>query len=835
MEPALRLDTARRLARETFRKLRRSPGFTLLALFTLAVALGANVAVFSLVHGILVQPLPYPESDRLAGVWLRAPGLAPGTFQLSEATYLLSRESDELFDELGISRRLAVNVLQDGEPQRLEAARVTPSVLSVLGMRPHLGRTFTEAEQRPGEPPVTILSHDLWQGRFGGARGVLGESLVVDGVAREIVGVAPPGFHYPAPEVALWIPFTLDPAAPDIGSFSYTAVARLGDGVTFEGATAGLTRAVLGLPERFPGEITRAMMEKIGLRADVHPLKEDVVEDVGEVLWVLLGTVGLILLIACANVANLFLVRAEGRNGETAVRAALGAGRGQLSGGYLMESTLLGLGAGGLGLGLAEGALRVLRRYPPENLPRLQEIGLTGPVLLFALAVSLAAGLLFGLVPVARLRLDRLAVVLKEGGRATTEGRERYRLRGALVVAQVALALVLLAGSGLMVRTWLELRNVEPGFRPRGALTLRLSLPEADYPEATHTAGFYRGLLERVRALPAVTEAGAAAALPLGNSSRSGTAFEDHPLGPDEIPPLIRNTLVTEGYFDAMGIPLLAGRTFEPGDAERRTGAAVVNRALAERFWPGENPLGKRLRGWDDEGRGDPWYTVVGVVGDVRSEGLDREAPAEIFYPVLGPLRAREGGPEEPRFQEPWTARSMDLVVRADGDPMALADAVRARIRELDPHLPMVGVELLERKLDASLARTAFTLVMLLLAAAVALLLGTVGLYGVIAYAVARRRRELGVRMALGARRRDVGGLVIRQSVVLGAMGVALGLVAAVATLRLLETLLYGVGAADPVTLAAASAVLLAISVAAAWLPAHRAASTEPQEILRGE
>jgi len=824
------IDTVRHLVRETLRKLRRSPGFTFLALFTLAVALGANVAVFSLVHGILLQPLPYPEADRLAGVWLRAPGLAPETFQLSEATYLLSRESDELFDELGISRRIRVNVLGDGEPERLEAVRVTPSVLSVLSLRPHHGRTFTEAEQRPGGAPVTILSHDLWQRRFGGDPGVLGETLTVDGVPREIVGVAPPGFHYPAPEVALWIPFVIDPAAPDIGNFSYTAVARLRDGVTFERAAAGLTRAVLGLPERFPGEITRAMMEKIGLKAEVHPLKEDVVEDVGEVLWVLLGTVGLILLIACANVANLFLVRAEERTGEMAVRAALGAGRGRLSTGFLLESSVLGLAAGGLGLVLAEGALRVLRLYPPENLPRLEEIGLTGPVLLFALAISLAAGLLFGLVPVARLRLDRLAAVLKEGGRATTEGRERHRLRGALVVAQVALALVLLAGSGLMVRTWLELRDVEPGFRPRGALTLRLSLPDADYPEATRTARFYQALIERVRALPGVTAVGAAGALPLGNSSRSGTAFEDHPLGPDEIPPLIRNTLVTADYFEAMGIPLLAGRTFEPADAVRRSGAAVVNRALAERFWPGENPLGKRLRGWDDEGRGDPWFTVVGVVGDVRAEGLDKEPPVEIFYPVLGPLLDREGGP-----QEPWTARSMDLVVRTEGDPMALTDAVRARIRELDPNLPVANVELLERRLDASLARTAFTLVMLLLAAAVALLLGTVGLYGVIAYAVARRRRELGVRMALGARRWDVGRLVIRQSLVLGAIGVALGLVAATVTLRLLETLLYGVETADPVTLAAASALLLAVSVAAAWLPAHRAASTEPQEILRRE
>jgi len=824
------MDPLRRMIRETFRKLRRSPGFTLLALFTLAVALGANIAVFSLVHGILIQPLPYPEADRLAGVWLLAPGLAPDSFKLSEATYLLSREADELFDELGISRRMRVNVLGDGEPERLEAARVTPSVLSVLSLKPRLGRTFTEAEQRPGGPPVTILSHELWQRRFGGDPDVVGKTLTVDGVAREIVGVTPLRFDYPAPEVALWIPFVIDPAAPDVGNFSYTAVARLRAGVTFERATAGLTQAVLGLPERFPGEITREMMERIGLQAEVHPLKEDVVENVGEVLWVLLGTVGLILLIACANVANLFLVRAEERTGEVAVRAALGAGRGQLSGGFLIESTTLGLLAGGLGVALAEGALRVLRAYPPENLPRLAEIGLTGPVLWFALGISLAAGLLFGLVPVARLRLDRLAVVLKEGGRAATEGRERHRLRGALVVAQVALALVLLAGSGLMVRTWLELRNVEPGFRPRGALTLRLSLPAADYPEATATAGFYQTLLERVRALPGVTEAGAAAALPLGPSSRSGTTFEDHPLEPDEIPPLIRNTLVTADYFEAMGIPLLAGRTFEPADAVRRTGAAVVSRTLAERFWPGESPLGKRLRGWDDEGRGDPWFTVVGVVGDVRSEGLDREPPAEIFYPVLGPLRERDAGPEEP-----WTARSMDLVLRTEGDPMALTEAVRASIRELDPNMPVVDVELLERKLDASLARTAFTLVMLLLAAAVALLLGTVGLYGVIAYAVARRRRELGVRMALGARRWDVGRLVIRQSLVLGAIGVALGLVAAVATLRLLETLLYGVDAADPLTLAPASAALLAISGAAAWLPAHRAASTEPQEILRGE
>jgi len=817
--------------RETLRKLRRSPGFAGVALLTLAVALGANVAVFSLVHGILIQPLPYPEPDRLAGVWLRAPGLAPEPFQLSEATYLMAREAGELFEEVGLWGARTVNVTGQGAPERLTAARVTPSVLSVLAVAPEVGRLFTEAEQSPGGTPVVLLSHELWQRRYDGDRRVLGESLRVDGVAREIVGVLPAGFRYPQPEVALWIPFTIDLAAPDIGSFSFTAVARLRPGVTFEQATTGFSQTVLTLPERFSGEVSREMLESIGLRGEIHPLQEDVVEGVGDVLWVLLGTVGLILVIACANVANLFLVRSEERTGEMAVRAALGAGRGQLNAVLLAESLALGFMAGGAGLGLAALGLRVLEAFPPENLPRLAEIGLGAPTLLFALGLSVLAGLLFGLVPVLRLRLDHLALVLREGGRATTEGRDRQRLRGALVVAQVALALVLLAGSGLMVRTWLALKNVEPGFVPRGALTLRLSLPEMDYPEAADTVRFYDSLLERVEALPGVTGVAVASQLPLASSgSRSGHAFEDHPLEPDELPPLIRASRVSPGYFATMEIPLQAGRSFERADHELRTGAAIVNRALAERTWPGENPLGKRLRIWDDEGKGDPWHEVVGVVGDVRSERLDREPPTEIYYPMLGPRLERGGG-----SIEPWVFRSADVIVRTSGEPMALADAVRAQIQALDPSLPVASVQLLKSRLDASLARTAFTLVMLLLAAGVALLLGTVGLYGVVSYTVARRRKEIGVRMALGARRTDVGRLVLRQGLVLAALGIGLGLVLALLTLRSLEALLYGVATADPPTLLAAAVLLVGVTLLAGWLPAHRAASVHPSEILRGE
>jgi predicted permease len=646
----------------------------------------------------------------------------------------------------------------------------------------------------------------------------------VDGVGHRVVGVMPSDFSFPEPETELYLPLVLDPADLAEGSFDYRAVGRLRLGVIAGAAAADLDRTLETFPEAYPGDLTADFLDKARLAPVVTPLKERIVGDVAPALWVLLGSVGVILLVACANVANLFLVRAEGRQRELAVRSALGAGRRELAGELLAESLVLALAGGAVGLLLALVGVEVLTTLGPESLPRLHEVSLDGRALAFTLALSLLAGLLFGLVPMLRFSAPGLVAALKEGSRGATAAARRHLARHALVVAQVALALVLLVASGLLVRSFTALSRVEPGFDPEGVLTLRLALPEAGYPEPADAARLYDALLERVRSLPGVTAAGAVRHLPLGGSrSAHGVAVEDFPRPPEELPFLFPYTYASSGYFEALGIPLLAGRSFEPADHQQPTGAVLVSAALARRLWPGQSALGERLQPGEVEEGGTGWYTVVGVVGDVRDMRPENEPEELVYYPLVGVGDDR------------WVAREMTLVVRTAGEPLALAEAIRSEIWSLDPGLPVAQVRTMEEVVARHAVRPRFTMLLLLLAAGMTLVLGAVGLYGVISYVVSQRTQEIGVRMALGADRGAVSRMVVGQGMAVAGLGILLGLAGALAASRLLEALLYGVRPTDPMTYLTVAVFLAGVTTLASFLPARRAAAVEPVEALRWE
>ncbi|MEE8522460.1 MAG: ABC transporter permease [Thermoanaerobaculia bacterium] len=818
------MESLARQLRAVFRKLSRSPLFTLVSLFTLAVGIGANAAIFSVVNAVLLRPLPYPDSQRLVGVWHTAPGLGLPEFEQSDATYLLYRGHSRVLDDLTIYQETTVNVLHGEAPERLTSAAASASLFSVLGVPPALGRGFMEAEERPGAEPVVVLSHQLWKQSFGADGGILGQTLRVDGVARNIVGVMPAGFHFPSTETQLWLPLTIDPTATQVGNFNYTAVGRLLPDLGPADAVSDLDGLIRRLPELYPDEnITAGMIEKAGLATIVRPLREDVVGDVGQVLWILLGSVGFILLIACANVANLFLVRAEGRQQELAVRNALGATRFDVARSFLAESTVLSLAGGVLGLGLAAAGVRGLVALAPD-LPRLEEITVDGSVLLSTLAISLFAGLLFGAMPALRQMPDPGAA-LKEGGRSAMVGHGRLRARNALVVAQIALALILLVGSGLMVRSFAALRRVDPGFDAAGVLTLRVALPDAEYATAEERAAFFETALERIRALPGVQSAAAVSRLPLTpGGSNSAQSFEDFPLEPDEVPPILAIRWASTDYFETLGIPVVSGRAFERDDHKRLRRHVVVSAALAERFWPGQSALGKRLR-WGLSNA--DWSSIVGVVGDVRDDGLEEEPLATVYYPILTPPRDDTDETSAPH--------SVSFAIRTSTAPKALADGVRRTIWDLDAHLPVANVRTLAAIIADARARTTFTMLLLSIAAGVALLLGAVGLYGVISYLVSQRTRELGVRMALGADRWTVSRMILRHGLGLAGVGIGIGLAGAVAAMPLLKASLYGVSPSDPTTLAAVSTLLLVIALVASLLPARRAAAVDPLEALRYE
>jgi predicted permease len=801
------------------RTLSRTPGFTTIAAITLALGIGANTAIFSVVDSVLLNPLPYPDADRIVGIWHGAPGLGYDEFGISPGIYIQYLEDNDVFESIAIYRSSQFNLTDDGDPERITGAIVSRGTVEALKIAPVLGRNFVNEEDLPDGPQAVIIGHELWTRRFAADPGLVGRSIQLNGESYEVVGILPEGIAFPQDETSIWIPARIDPARAQPGTFGWNSIARLEAGVSIGQAQAQLASFVAQMPETY-ADIPQlvAFLEQGQFRVSVHSLKEDVVSDVQRPLWILLGTVGFVLLIACANVANLFLVRAEGRRRESAVRAALGADRWVLARQYLSESVLLATLGGLLGLLLAWVGVTALIRIAPSNLPRLDELGIDGSVLGFTACITLLSALLFGLAPALKRVSPAMVGSLIQSGTRSSTGRDRRIARNALVVMQTAMALVLLIGSGLLVRSFWQIRNINPGFDARDILTFRISLANAEYPEPNQVAAFHQQLLERIRGLPGVVAAGAVEALPLGEYRR-GTAFyvEDRPTAETELPPIFWFSAATPGYFETMRIPLRTGRTFDRRDHESELGNLIVSAALAERLWPGEDPLGKRLRFASDS---TPWMTIVGIAESVRGHGLRQDPLEMIYYPMVGP-RADD-----------WDARSLTYAVRAQ-NPLSLVPAVRAATAELDANLPIAQVESMERILARSEARLSFTMQALAIAAAMALILGAIGLYGVLSYVVSQRTQEIGVRLALGAEPGTVQKMVVLQGTRIASAGIVIGVAGAVGLTRFLQGLLYDTEPLDPVAFVATSALLLCVGLLASYVPARRASLVDPMKSLR--
>ena len=795
--------------RYAVRTLGARPGFTAIAVLTLALGVGANAAIFSVVDGVLLQPLPFPDADRLVAVWEDHQGRGgPEQEWTGAAGFRDWRAESRSFAGMTAYVGWRPNLTGRDEPERLEGGQVTPEYFAVLGVEPALGRAFLPEEEGVGAPRVVVLSDELWRRRFAAEADLLGTAISLNGEPHTVVGVLPPGFRAPLIGGELWRPLQLDPAAGDRGNYFLRVIARLKPDVALETARADMAGVARGIAERFPDE-------KEGVTSALVPLHEQLVGNIRPALLVLLAAVGLVLLIACANVANLLLARAAARGREISVRTALGASRWRVVRQLLTESLVLAGGGGGLGLLLGIWGTDLLKRLAPPGSPRIEEVGVDLRVLGFTLAVALAAGLVFGLAPALQASRPDLAGSLKE--RAGGAGHGARRLRGALVMAEVALALTLLVSAGLLVKSFSRLLAVPGGFEPESVLAANLVLSSADYPESPAVAGFFAQLLERLAARPGIEATGAVSVAPLsGADTDTSFIIEGRTPPPPGREPTAWYRSVTPGYFQALGIPIVRGRGLTDADREGAPQAVLVNQAFVRQHFPHEDPLGRRIRpGGDDE---MPWSTIVGVVGDVRHRGLDQAPEVELYL-----------------SHAQFSARSMTLFVRTAGDPLRLAPELAAEVRALDGNLPVAGVTTMEAMVADSVAVPRFTTVLLAAFSAVALLLAAIGIYGVGAYSVAQRVQEIGVRMALGAGRREVLRLVVGQGMAPTLLGLGIGLAAAFWLTRAMSALLFGVSPTDPATFAAVAAALAAVALAANYLPARRATGISPVEALRGE
>ena len=812
------------------RRLLRAPLFTAVAVLTLAIGIGANAAIFSVVNGVLLKPLPFSEPDRLVGVWHSAHGSSINIplLNMGPSNYFLYRDESRTFEDIGMWDGAAVSVTGTGEPERIQAMLVTEGTLSTLRVDAAMGRRFSAEDVKPGAPDRVMLTHGYWQRKLGGDPAAVGKAMNIDGKPHEIIGVLPASFRFLDRRPLVLLPFHFDRAKIFAANFSYQAVARLKPDTTIEQANADVARMLPMITERYPlpPGFTQKMWDEAKLAPRVRPFSEDVIGDVGQTLWILLGTVGFVLLIACANVANLFLVRAEGRQQELAIHAALGASWRRIMWELLSESLTLAAAGGAAGLLLAYGALNALKAIAPAGLPRVEEIGIDPAVLVFTAAISLVAGLLFGLIPVLKFAKPQIAGALKEGGRLSSVGRERHRARNTLVVAEVALAVILLVASGLMIRTFQAMRQVEPGFtQPENVLTLRVAIPESMVKDPFQTARMHEQIAARIQQVPGVVSVGLSSSITMdGFDSNDPIFVEDFPTPEGVIPALRRYKWIGENYFKTMGNRIVAGRDIEWRDIQTAAPVVVISENLAREYW--KDPaaaLGRRIQNTPKS----PWRTIVGVAGDERDDGVTRPAPGMVFWPMV--------------VKQLWTEdvvvnRTMAYAIRSErtGSPTLLKEVQQA-VWSLNSGLPLANVQTLDEIHRESMAQTSFALVMLSIAAGVALLLGVVGIYGVISYIATQRTREIGIRMALGAAQRDVRGLFLRHGLVLSGIGIALGVAGAAGLTRLMSSLLFGVNPLDWVTYVAVAVGLGLTALLASYLPAMRAARVDPAIALRYE
>jgi putative ABC transport system permease protein len=806
------VDTFLQDLRYAGRTLLRSPGFTAIALLTLALGIGANSAVFSVVRAVLLRPLPYPAPERLVRVYTI--GREGDLSVFSPANFRDARTANRSLEHMSFATRAGLNLTGRGDAIQLDAARVGQDFFQTLGVRPLLGRWLLPEENEPGRDRVVVLSHALWQQRFGGDAAIVGRTVRLDGEPYEVVGVMPEGFSYPEGREA-WVPMEYDASflgEQNRGSYFLPAFGRLKPGVSAEAAATELAAIGRRLEQEHPETNT-------GWKMTVVPLREAMVGEVRPALLVLLGAVGLVLLIACANVANLLLARATAREGEMAVRAALGASRARMVRQLLTESLLLGTVGGGLGLLLALWGAHWLLELRPRGIPRLDGVGVDATVVAFTAGVAVITGLLFGVIPALQSTRAGLSGALKEGGRGALGRRGSARVRDALVVAEMALALVLLAGAGLLVRSFVTLRSVDPGFRGESVLTFGIQLPDAAYDTEQKRVEFHDRLVERLEALPGARSAAVVSVIPLGNRA-SWQSFEVAGREPAEHgnEPVLQVLAATPDYHRTLSIPLLAGRGLVPEDRSGAPRVAVLNESAVRRFFPDANPIGARITFDDLAADSVTWWEVVGVVGDVRQMSLEEGENPAVYLP-----EAQVG------------ESVVDVVVRTAVPPMALAGPVKQAVAALDPNVPVSGLRPLQDAVARSVSQPRFYMTLLSIFAAVALALATIGIFGVVRYAVAQRTREIGIRMALGADSRSVIRLVVGGALTLAGAGVGLGVLGALAGTRLLSSLLYGVSPTDPLTFVAVGALLFAAALLASLLPARRATRLDPNVALRAE
>ncbi len=834
--------------RHAVRGLARTPGFTLVSVLTLALGIGANTAMFSIVNGVVLRPLGYPKPEQLIYLTTRFPAQGFDQFWVSPPEFFEFRELTQSFSEVGAYATTDVNLMAGDRPRRVRAAAVTDDVLRALQVAPAQGRLFNRGETDvtsqpgpPGTPPpappqVAILSHELWQAAFGG-QPILGQTVAVNGVAREIIGIMPPGFDLMDNRTEIWLPLGLNPAnRQNRGSHFLYLVGRLKDGVTPEAAQVELTALIAAWSARtgvtqhvfapLPPPTSGSTSPGAGHTLQMAPVRDQIVGGASRAMWVLQAAVGFVLLIACANLANLLLARAETRHREFAVRTALGAGRGRLLRQFMTEGVVLSLAGGALGLLLAQVGVRAILAAFPDSLPRTGEVAVDPVVLLFTLGVCLTTGAVFGLAPYVHTRVAGLAAALKEGGTRGPTGAARRHVRRALVIGEVALAVMLVIGAGLLLRTVVNLSAVDAGFDRSRLVTFAVSVAPATYPQAPQRAQFYQRLLDRLRQLPGVQGATAMSGLPperpLNANDTDIEGYTAPPEGPFENVDYYQSVMT--GYFETMGIPIVEGRGFIPSDATAPGAVAVANETMARTFWPDQNPIGRRVR---PGGPATPWFTVIGVAKDVKQGGLDKKTGTELYF-----LVDQTAHLAPPANQAPGT---MNVALRTTLTPAALSTAVSGVVGEADQTVPVVRLREMDAVFAESIRRPRLLAQLLGGFAGLALLLAAIGTYGVLSYSVLERRREIGIRMALGANQRAVLAGVMVHGLAPAAVGVAAGLAGAAALSQVLAALLFGVQPIDPATMTAVAGTIGVVAAMACALPAWRASRVDPNVVLRHE